>query len=93
MTDVMILKTEIRKPDAGTDNWIFGVVLSDQQNSLCEKRFASVDGFELASLFKSAVGRYPEHENGVNLEMKDLLENWEKMEPGLLQLLLRRIGN
>ena len=91
MTDLMILKTEIKRPNASNDNWTFPVMLSG--GSGVEKRYPIVDGFEVASIFKSAIGRFPNHQDGVSTELQDLLQHWEKFEEKLVPVLLSRIGN
>ena len=91
MTDLMVLKTEIRKPGASNDNWIFPVMLSDATS--VERRYPVIDGIEFANIFKNATGRFPNHEHGPDGEFQDLLQNWERFEEKLVPLLLTRIGN
>jgi hypothetical protein len=91
MTDLVVLKTEIRKPNASNENWTFPVMLSYRASA--EKRYPTVDGVEFANIFKSATGRFPNHELGANGEFQDLLQNWDRFEEKLVPVLLRRVGN
>ena len=91
MTNLMFLKSELRRPDASNDNWTIPVMLWDQ-NGL-EKRYPSISGVELAQLFNDQLGRYPMHELGCEAEFQDVLANLDKLEPQLIRMFLPQLEN
>lgn len=81
---VEILKEGIKRPAQNNLSWVFPV----RVNGMGPMEW-KVDSFDLAMWFKEAVGRFPHQESGDKQEQRDILENWEKLEPRLQKEALR----
>jgi hypothetical protein len=91
MTNLIVMKTELRRPSASSDNWTIPVLLWDEFG--LEKRYPKIDGVDLASIFNNQLGRYPRHELGAEAEFQDVLANWDKLEPEMIKLILPQLEN
>jgi hypothetical protein len=75
---VEILTDRIQAPAQNNLTWVFCVRVDGG-----EPREWQIDSFDLDMWFKEAVGRYPHHEGGDKDTKKDVLENWDRVEPRL----------
>jgi hypothetical protein len=85
-----ILKEQIEPPDQNNNVWVFIVrqCYQKKENATLKMR---VGAFDLNAWVKEALGRYPVVDVGDKSKLKDLRENWKRIEPVLRKHLSNRV--